>query len=116
MLPTVGQALLVFSLVGALGALLVCTISWLVRPIRERKGASATYECGMPALGEHRGIGFAYLGYAVLFLAFDALALLLFLAAASTLQRAALTWLGIALLLALLLIAYGTRKRRYYVA
>jgi len=114
---SIGLAVTVFTVVG-LGLLgFVLFLSWAIRPLKERKAAQETYECGYPAEGDRRAIGFNYLNYAVLFLIFDLAAIYLFLYASIPQLPATVTvsfLLGIATLG--LMILYGTRQRRYYVA
>jgi len=117
MLPTygVGEALLAFTLVCVLLLAGMLIFSWLVRPSRD--GESDTYECGMEAEGNNRTIGFNYIGYAVLFLVFDLGALYLILYALARNIPVSTTIgfiIGIATLL--LLILFGTQRRKYYVA
>ena len=112
-----GLALLVFTLAGL--ALLVgfCAFSWLVRPIGRRKEAEETYECGISAEGSNRGIGFAFMHYAVLFLVFDLAGLYLFLYVAAgrmPLEVAGSLALGLCTLGTI--IAYATQRRKYHVA
>lgn len=119
MLPqyTVGHAAIVFAAVALLMAGIILFLSWCVRPLRPRAGASESYECGMKPEGDARGIGFNFIGYAALFLLFDLAALYLFLYAA--LERP--TWqAGTVLLVGTLtlglLILYATKPRRFHVA
>ena len=71
----------------------------------------------MPAEGNHREIGFNYIGYAVLFLVFDLAALFLFLyAVAIDVPLASTVGFFIGLLTLFLLILFGTQRRKYYVA
>jgi NADH:ubiquinone oxidoreductase subunit 3 (subunit A) len=74
-----GVALLAFTLVGIAATAVVVFLSWCVRPLRERASAQATYECGFPAQGERRTLGFSYFSYAALFLLFDLAVLYLYL-------------------------------------
>jgi NADH:ubiquinone oxidoreductase subunit 3 (subunit A) len=119
MLPTynIGLVLAIFTIVG-LGMLgFVLFLSWAVRPLKERSKAQEAYECGFPAKGEARAIGFNYLSYAILFLIFDLAALYLFLYASLSDAPNMVTFsfiLGVATLG--LMILYGTKKRRYHVA
>ncbi|MDP3963667.1 MAG: NADH-quinone oxidoreductase subunit A [bacterium] len=73
------------------------------------------YESGMTAEGPGRLVGFEYLIYAVLFLLFDAVALLLLLGAIAVKQDRSTYLLPYFLLaaLALLIVAYGAKKRAY---
>ena len=110
---SLGLGVLVFTLVCTLLLAIMLTVSWLVR-VGSRE--SSTYECGIPAEGDHRDIGFNYMQYAALFLVFDLAALYLFLYTASypfTRMVNITFFTGITMLL--LLIFHGTRKRRYYV-
>jgi NADH:ubiquinone oxidoreductase subunit 3 (subunit A) len=90
-------------------------LSWAIRPLRERPRAQQTYECGMPAQGDAREVGFNYLQYAGLFLVFDVAALYLFLYAIS---RGLPLMVHVSFMLGILtlglMIVYGTRSRRYY--
>jgi len=111
---TVGQAAAIFALVSLFLMGLMLFISWVIRPAST--GESDTYECGMPAEGTNREIGFGYMGYAVLFLVFDLAALFLFLYAVGDRFPISVTigfFVGIASLF--LLILYGTQRRKYYV-
>jgi NADH:ubiquinone oxidoreductase subunit 3 (subunit A) len=119
MLPTydIGLALTIFFLVGLGMLCFVLFLSWAVRPLKERPKSQETYECGFPAKGDARAIGFNYMNYAILFLIFDLAALYLFLYASLPEAPTAVTVsfiLGVATLG--LMILYGTKKRRYYVA
>lgn len=111
---SIAQAVLVFTIIGLLMLGVVLFLSWAVRPLRERRRAQETYECGFPAQGNPRAIGFTYLHYAALFLVFDLAALFLFLYAVAE-QPANVTiafFFGIGILG--LMILYGTRPRRYH--
>lgn len=119
MLPQypVSLAVLIFTIIGVLMLGFVCVLSWAVRPLRQRPKAQETYECGFPAQGDPRAVGFNYMQYAALFLIFDLAALYLFLYAWLPRMPGMVTisfLLGVATLG--LMILYGTRKRRYYVA
>jgi len=73
------------------------------------------YESGMPAVGSGRAVGFEYFIYSILFLFFDIISIFLFLGA-MTLRagnRAAFFPVMFLMLLAVLLIAYGAKKRGY---
>jgi NADH:ubiquinone oxidoreductase subunit 3 (subunit A) len=104
----------VYTIVGLLMLGVVILLSWCVRPLRQRQRAQETYECGFPAQGDARSIGFNYMQYAALFLVFDIAALFLFLYAVSS--RPADVTIGFFLGLGLLglMILYGTRPRRYH--
>lgn len=112
MLPQygLGQAVFAFMAVATLFLALMCVFSWLIRPIRRRPAAEETYECGIPAEGEHRGFGFQYLNYAILFLVFDLAGLYLFLYAAGNLPLAAAGSLAFAIATLCLIIVYGARR------
>ena len=106
---------IIFAVIGLamLGTMLF--LSWCVRPLRKRPRAEETYECGYPAKGDARAIGFDFIYYAVLFLVFDIAAIYLFLYAIVPDMPVGVTisfLLGIATLG--LMILYGTKKRRYY--
>ena len=112
-----GTVMLLFAGVCLIMLIGLLAFSWCVRPIKQRDEAQETYECGYPAKGDPRAVGFGYLGYATLFLIFDIAAVYLFLFAtiphpSSSVTTSMLLALGT---LALLIIA-GTKKRRYYVA
>jgi NADH:ubiquinone oxidoreductase subunit 3 (subunit A) len=106
--------ILAAGLAGLLGLL---AFSWLLRPTRERPRSQGQVECGFPAQGDARAIGFNYIGYATLFLVFDLAALYLFLYAIIPSPSAATT-LGLFLAIATLGLAilYGTKRRRFYAA
>jgi NADH-quinone oxidoreductase subunit A len=107
----------VFALVGTVMVSAVLIFSWLVRPLKQRPKAQETYECGYPAVGDARSIGFNYLSYAALFLVFDVAALFLFLYASIKDVPGMVTISFLLGVLTLgLMILYGTRKRRYHVA
>jgi NADH:ubiquinone oxidoreductase subunit 3 (subunit A) len=109
-------AMLIFILVVLALLLFMLFLSWCVRPLRERPKGQETYECGFPAKGDARTIGFNYIHYATLFLIFDVAALYLFLYASIPQVPVPVTisfMLGILTLG--LIILYGTKKRRYYV-
>lgn len=113
---TLGEAVVAFTLTGTAMLLLVMLVSWLVRPLRRRPEAEQTYECGMVAKGEHRHIGFGFIGYAALFLAFDVAAVYLFLLVAAPREPGILMPLLIAAITLALMVVYGTRRRKYHVA
>lgn len=73
------------------------------------------YESGMPPVGSGRVVGFEYFIYAVLFLLFDVIAILLFLGVVVLREgRHAHPWPFLMLCgLALMIIAYGIRSRNY---
>ena len=109
-------AIAVFFAVGVVMLSAILVFSWLVRPIKRRPKAEETYECGFPAEGDARSLGFNYIGYAALFLIFDVAALFLFLYAATPgLPGMATISLILGILTLGLIIIYGVRKRRYYV-
>lgn len=119
MIPEYSIAFVVLIFTAVLAILLgvMLFLSWCIRPIKVRPKAQEVYECGFPAKGEARSIGFNYLNYAVLFLIFDLAALYLFLYASIPEVPGVVTvsfMIGIATLG--LMIIYGTKKRRYYVA
>jgi NADH:ubiquinone oxidoreductase subunit 3 (subunit A) len=113
----IALAVSVFLGVGTTFMAGMLIFSWLVRPIKERPASQQSYECGYPAKGDARAIGFNYLHYAALFLVFDLAALFLFLFASIEQVPPLVTisfFLGLGTLG--LMILYGTRKRRYHVA
>ncbi len=79
----VGIALAAFAIIGGLMTGFVVILSWCVRPIRRRPASESTYECGFPAAGERRAIGFGFFTYAALFLLFDLGVLYLYLYASA---------------------------------
>lgn len=119
MLPeySVGHAATVFTLAASALTIAICAFSWCVRPLRRRIEATETYECGMKAEGNARGIGFNYIQYAALFLLFDLAALFLFLYAVLDRPSVAVNASFLAGLLTLgLALLYATKGRRYHVA
>jgi NADH:ubiquinone oxidoreductase subunit 3 (subunit A) len=78
-----GIAILAFTIVGLLMAGFVLFLSWAVRPLTRRPSAESTYECGFPAQGDRRAIGFGYFTYAAVFLLFDLAVLYLYLYASA---------------------------------
>jgi NADH:ubiquinone oxidoreductase subunit 3 (subunit A) len=102
-------------LMAMLGLMLF--LSWCVRPLKPRPRGQATYECGFPAKGDSRAVGFNYLQYASLFLIFDVAAIYLFLFASTPNLPLAVNISFITGILTLgLMILYGSKRRRYYVA
>ncbi len=121
MMPAYGIGEAAVAFVAVCVALLagLLAFSWAVRPIARRPAAEQTYECGMPAKGERRHIGFGFIGYAALFLVFDLAALYVFLLALAPGGRAGADTLAAALLGTITLcviLVHGMRRRRYYVA
>lgn len=113
----ISLAVLVFGIIGLVMLSVVLFLSWAVRPLRVRPKSQSTYECGYEAFGDARAIGFNYMQYASLFLIFDVAVIYLFLYAVLPAMPGMVTisfLLGIATLG--LMILYGTKKRRYYVA
>jgi len=104
------MALVIFLIVGAVMASVVLFLSWCVRPLRRRPESETTYECGFPAQGDRRAIGFGYFTYAALFLLFDLAVLYLYLYATNpNVWRSTLWWfLGG---LAILLVAIAAARR-----
>lgn len=73
------------------------------------------YESGMPTVGSGRAVGFEYFIYAILFLIFDVIAILLFLGV-TALRDNRSNYIWPFLLLSgftLLIVAYGVKKRVY---
>ncbi len=111
---TIGQALLTFIGVSSVLLSLMMFFSWIIRP---QSRETETYECGMRAEGNHKAIGFNYIGYGVLFLVFDLAALYLFLyTMTAPLPPDVSIGFVVGLGVLLLLLLHGTQKRKYYVA
>ena len=105
-----GVALLAFLVVGALAVAGILILSWCVRPHRRRPSGETTYECGFPAAGDRRAIGFSYFTYAALFLLFDLAVLYLYLyASAPEIWPQTIWWLFGALATLLLAIAAAAK-------
>ena len=97
--------------------LLLAFISWLVRPIKHRPHAGEPIECGMPAEGNHRGVGFNFIQYAVLFLIFDLGSLYIFLYAIIPEPSGVMTLtMLLSIIILLLAIIHATGERRFYAA
>lgn len=119
MLPhyTTSTVIVVFSVVLLCMLFGMVLFSWAVRPLsRHRKGsdsrASETYECGYPAVGDPRAIGFQYLNYAALFLVFDIAAIYLFLyARLNPLPGAATSGMLVGIVTLCLMILFTTGRR-----
>ena len=109
-------SVLVFLGVGTGLLLFILVFSWLVRPINNRKKSEETYECGFPAKGERRALGFNFIDYAILFLVFDLMAIFLFLyaSAGAMSTQTTIIFLGGIVLLGLLLLT-AMRGGEYYV-
>ena len=114
----------IFLLVGVAMAAVPIAVSFLLwrKPSKaiyyKLKAISSEfepYESGMPAEGSGRAVGFEYLIYAILFLLFDVIALLFFLAAVALKYDRSEFLMPFVLLaaFALLIIAYGAKKREY---
>lgn len=73
------------------------------------------YESGMPAVGPGRVVGFDFFIYAILFLLFDVVAILMFLGVLALRgNKAEYIWPFLLLIgLLLLILAYGAKKREY---
>lgn len=72
------NAFLIFALVGAAIIIAIFMVSRLLR--EDSKGDDSQVECGMPAEGNARAIGFKFFNYASLFLVLELAALFFFLA------------------------------------
>ncbi len=107
---SLGVALVTFLIVGSLMVSVVLILSWCVRPLRRRPESETTYECGFPAEGDKRAIGFGYFTYAALFLLFDLAVLYLYLYATNKTIWSS-TWGWFIGGLAILLVAIAASRR-----
>lgn len=110
-----GIALAAFTVIGVVMASVVVFLSWAVRPLTRRPASESTYECGFPAQGDRRALGFGYFTYAAVFLLFDLAILYLYLyATAPGIWNETIWWFmgGLAtLLVAILAAAKGVMAR-----
>lgn len=115
----------IFLLMGVMMAGVPVGLSFLLWKSRRRATADIPessissklepYESGMPPRGSGRSVGFEYVIYAMLFLLFDVVALLLFLGAVALRHDRSEFLMPFVLLtaLALLIVWYGAKTRDY---
>lgn len=118
--------LIVFFLTGIGMAAIPVVLSFLLwrnkskKPLVDHKlsptsSALDPYESGMPPAGSGRAVGFEFFMYAVLFLLFDVIAVLLFLGVIAMHINKALFFLPflVSTVLAALIVIWGAKKRQH---
>lgn len=110
------QEIVVFTIVGCGMMASMLALSWILQPLGHRKESAQAIECGFPAKGDARAMGFNYIQYAMLFLVFDLATIYLFLFTVADLPLSASIGFAAGLATLCIIIIHGTDRRRYYVA